>query len=305
MIKKSILLAVIVLFYSCKTATVRSSSTKKDVKAKTNVVGIIKTTKTPELKPKAEPQIVKPQEAKIESKPVILEATTRVQVTTLIVENYIERFKDIAKEEMLKYGIPASITLGQGILESGAGTGPLSMQANNHFGIKCHKEWSGESILHDDDAAGECFRKYNNPEESYKDHSLFLTTRPRYAFLFQLPKNDYKAWAKGLKAAGYATDPNYPVKLYTLIERHGLQKFDAEVLSINGETSIANYKLENTQKENIPTVAANQSYVKHVVIKGDTLYFLSKKYGVSIEKIKELNALIENSLSIGQELLIP
>jgi len=168
---------------------------------------------------------------------VVLEATTSVKVTTKLVLEYIDTFKEIAKDNMVKNGIPASITLGQAILESGAGTGPLSAQANNHFGIKCHKEWDGPSIKYTDDAEDECFRKYNDPSESFRDHSYFLTSRSRYADLFKLDKDDYKRWAKGLKAAGYATDPKYPDKLISLIERYDLQRFDAEVLGKDYETN--------------------------------------------------------------------
>jgi len=124
------------------------------------------------------------------------------------------------------YKIPASITLAQGILESGHGQSTLAKKANNHFGIKCHKGWKGKSILHDDDAKDECFRSYKNPLRSYKDHSLFLVERDRYSSLFKLNRKDYKSWAIGLKAAGYATDPKYAEKLISLIERFKLNRFD-------------------------------------------------------------------------------
>jgi flagellum-specific peptidoglycan hydrolase FlgJ len=224
----------------------------------------------------------------------ILEATTRVKVTTEMVLAYIERYKAIAKENMVKTGIPASITLGQAILESGAGTGPLSMQANNHFGIKCHKEWTGPSIKYTDDAENECFRKYDDPNGSFRDHSYFLTSRPRYASLFQLGKDDYAAWAKGLKAAGYATDPKYPEKLIGLIERYQLGKYDSEVLG----------------KEYVPVVLAKKEIVyteeveKYTVIKGDTLYSLSKKFNISIEELKRKNNMTDNSLSLGQTIIV-
>jgi flagellum-specific peptidoglycan hydrolase FlgJ len=143
----------------------------------------------------------------------VLEATTRVKVTTAMVLSYIERYKEVAKDNMVRTGIPASITLGQALLESGAGTGPLSVQANNHFGIKCHKEWTGPSIRYTDDEENECFRKYDDPSQSFKDHSYFLTSRPRYAELFEFQKDDYRSWAYGLKAAGYATDSKYPENL--------------------------------------------------------------------------------------------
>ncbi len=141
-------------------------------------------------------------------------------------EEYIQLYKDIAIEEMNAYHIPASITLAQGILESGNGNSTLARKANNHFGIKCHKGWSGKTFHMDDDEENECFRRYEDPYESFKDHSIFLTTRDRYAFLFNLEINDYKGWAHGLKQAGYATNPHYPKLLIKLIEEHHLYTYD-------------------------------------------------------------------------------
>ena len=131
---------------------------------------------------------------------------------------------------MQLYGIPASITLAQRILESGAGRSGLSRKSNNHFGIKCHKDWTGERVYHDDDELQECFRKYKDPDISFRDHSLFLTERTRYKDLFKLKKDDYKGWAKGLRKAVYATNPKYPKKLITIIERYKLFNLYAEVL---------------------------------------------------------------------------
>ena len=145
---------------------------------------------------------------------------------------YIEYFKDIAMQEMIDYGIPASITLAQGILESGSGKGRLAVEANNHFGIKCHK-WDGDKIFHDDDKKNECFRKYENPQTSFRDHSVFLTTRSRYEFLFDFKIDDYVSWSEGLKKAGYATDPNYPQKLINIIERYKLYEYDKIVVNKN------------------------------------------------------------------------
>ena len=142
------------------------------------------------------------------------------------IEFYINRYSSVARTEMKAYGIPASITLAQGILESGMGYGRLAKEGNNHFGIKCHNGWKGKSIRHDDDAKDECFRSYKNPLRSYRDHSLFLVDRDRYSFLFKLKRKDYKGWAIGLKAAGYATDPKYAEKLISLIERFDLTRFD-------------------------------------------------------------------------------
>ena len=229
------------------------------------------------------------------SKTEILEATQKIKVTQEMVLNYIANFKTIAKENMTSKGIPASITLAQGILESGAGTGDLALQANNHFGIKCHKEWTGESVRHDDDSPQECFRKYNQPEQSYRDHCAFLTSRPWYSPLFLLPKNDYKAWAKGLKKSGYATDVKYPQKLIGIIERYQLQQYDAEVLGI--EYVEESKSAENTEAE-VPTNVSET----YVVIKGDTLYSISKKFNLTIEDLKRKNNLSENGLALGQTL---
>ena len=141
-------------------------------------------------------------------------------------ERYVERFAPLAVEEMYRSGVPASITLAQGLLESGYGLSTLAVKGNNHFGIKCHNNWRGGKIYHDDDSRGECFRKYDSPEESFRDHSDFLRYRDRYKFLFDLQVTDYQGWAYGLKKAGYATDPSYPSKLIRLIEAYSLHEYD-------------------------------------------------------------------------------
>ncbi|MFH1297381.1 MAG: glucosaminidase domain-containing protein [Bacteroidota bacterium] len=142
------------------------------------------------------------------------------------VRAYIDAYKGIVIQDMRTYGIPSSIKLAQAILESRAGQSILAMEANNHFGIKCHKEWTGKTYWMDDDAPNECFRKYNDAVESFRDHSLFLTTRDRYLFLFSLDVQDFRAWAYGLKSAGYATNPTYPDQLINLIERYSLNQYD-------------------------------------------------------------------------------
>lgn len=205
----------------------------------------------------------------------------------LSVDDYISNFSDIAKSQMRTSKIPASITLAQGILESGSGNGRLALEANNHFGIKCHG-WAGQKIYHDDDEAQECFRKYAAAESSYKDHSEFLTGRERYSKLFLLEPNDYRGWAEGLKAAGYATDGEYPQKLVSLIERYQLHKYDDEVL---------------IKTELIRTTTAG-SNVNHTVVKGDTLYSLSRRYDVPVDVLKALNSLKSTDLSIGQVLVL-
>ncbi|MEQ3661540.1 MAG: glucosaminidase domain-containing protein, partial [Flavobacterium sp.] len=219
-----------------------------------------------------------------------LVATSKVSTTTDDVRLYIDSFKEVAKFNMKEHGIPASITLAQGVLESGAGKGRLSTIANNHFGIKCHTGWTGESVSHDDDAAQECFRKYSDPSESYKDHSLFLTSRSRYNSLFKLDKGDYKSWAKGLKAAGYATDPKYPDKLIGIIERYQLYEYDNEVLN-------RDYQFQ-------PEIIKENNEFFHIVQKGDTLYSLSRKYDLTVEDLKKLNNMNDNALSIDQKIKI-
>ena len=205
---------------------------------------------------------------------------------------YVNTYSKIAINEMNKYNIPASITMAQGILESNAGKGTLALKSNNHFGIKCHKGWNGKKVYHDDDAKGECFRKYKNPEKSYRDHSIFLETRDRYNFLFKYSKKNYVKWAKGLKKAGYATDPKYPEKLIKIIEEYKLWKFDGS------KKSLVNKLKEKSKKRE----KNNTNY--YTVKKGDTLYSISKKYSISVEGLKKLNKLKSNEIKIGQKLKI-
>ena len=202
------------------------------------------------------------------------------------IDKYISEFAPIAIEEMKKFEIPASITLAQGLLESGYGEGRLALKGNNHFGIKCHKEWSGKKIYHDDDKKGECFRKYKDPKESYRDHSLFLTNRPRYAFLFDYNIKNYKQWAYGLKKAGYATDKKYPLKLINLIERLNLKRFDRQAKT--------NIKKDSNKKE----------LFFYRVSKGDTLFSISKKFNIEIKTLVKMNQINDNKIYIGQELII-
>ncbi|GAL74906.1 hemagglutinin [Nonlabens ulvanivorans] len=207
------------------------------------------------------------------------------------VANYVNEFKGVAMKEMHLYKIPASITLAQGILESGSGFGRLSVEANNHFGIKCHTAWTGERIYHDDDEDQECFRKYVSPDYSYRDHSLFLTQRKRYASLFKLDKDDYKGWAYGLRKAGYATDKKYPQKLISLIERYELYQYDAIVLG-------------NPVKTYTETTTSTDKTESHIVKSGDTLYGIAKKYNITVAQLKTYNSLKSTTLSIGQVLIV-
>ncbi|MBF8150123.1 glucosaminidase domain-containing protein [Winogradskyella sp. F6397] len=213
------------------------------------------------------------------------------------VEVYIDLYAEISKNKMRTHKIPASITLAQGILESGVGKGRLAVKANNHFGIKCHG-WTGAKIYHDDDRSQECFRKYPKAEMSYEDHSEFLTGRSRYAGLFKLKQDDYKGWARGLRAAGYATDRKYPQKLISLIERYELHKYDDEVL--NGTTTKST-RNSTTIIEGTPKGSSK----KHTIVKGDTLYSLSRLYKTTVDAIKAKNNLKSNDLTIGQQLIIP
>ena len=261
---------------------------------------VVRTTTKPKVTTKKQPVVT--QTKPVNTKPntttnpktdtqVSLEATSNVKTYAEEIQFYVDNFKEIAKNNMKTHGIPASITLAQGILESGAGKGKLAQSANNHFGIKCHTGWTGESVKHDDDAAQECFRKYQHPSESYRDHSLFLTTRTRYSNLFKLDKGDYEAWAKGLKAAGYATDVKYPDKLIGLIERFELYKYDNEVL---------NRDFKPAKKEII--LAQGGDY--YTIQQGDTLYSLSKRFKLSVDDLKKLNNMSDNAISIGQQIKI-
>ena len=207
------------------------------------------------------------------------------------VGRYIELYAPIAQEEMKLYKIPASITLAQGILESGAGEGELTRRANNHFGIKCHG-WSGENVFHDDDRSQECFRKYNDPKYSYRDHSLFLSERKRYAALFDLDITDYKGWAHGLRAAGYATDRKYPDKLISLIERYQLYLYDTDA-PVNRKVAY--------HHGGKPVDYGDRAYT---VQKGDTLYSIAKRHNLSVEQLQRINNLKGTNIGIGQKLLV-
>lgn len=203
-----------------------------------------------------------------------------------LTQQYIEKFAPIAIRKMQEHKIPASITLAQGVLESGSGRSPLAIKSNNHFGIKCHKSWGGKSVTHDDDAIGECFRRYRYPEDSYEDHSLFLTSRKRYARLFKFKTTDYKNWAYGLKKAGYATDKRYPQKLIGIIKKYKLYKYDRM-------RSVDEAKL-----------TGQSTKIYHTVQKGDTLYSIARLYGLSVNELKKKNGLADTIIKINQELII-
>ncbi len=273
-------------------------------------------------------------------------------------EQYIKKYKDIAIRQMYRHNIPASIILAQACLESSDGNSTLAKKANNHFGIKCHDGWKGKKIRHDDDAKRECFRKYKNAEDSFTDHSNFLSSRTRYASLFDLPLTDYKAWAHGLKAAGYATNPKYAQLLINIIEEHELYKYDskqkysekysstfaqrrAQRLKMRMEkldrkaakaakkakkASDKYYKFtgfEPDQAGSAPEQATGGNRIQkqteesqqnshhkqqqdnayYLIRKGDTLYSIARKHGLTVAEIQKLNPGIKaNELKIGTRL---
>lgn len=230
----------------------------------------------------------------------ILSSSHLLNAQQITVEEYIETWGDVAVEQMIDHGIPASITIAQGILESGHGNSMLAVKGNNHFGIKCH-DWKGASLLKDDDKRNECFRKYDSASASYDDHSAFLTGRSRYAFLFELDQKDYKAWAKGLKKAGYATNPKYPKLLIELIEKHELytlderiesEKYGPEIKRIKSKRHIIASvapasKLVKSDKHD---VFVNENRTKYVVARsGDTFYRIAKEFGIHLRQLNNWN----------------
>nr|WP_321408061.1 glucosaminidase domain-containing protein [uncultured Carboxylicivirga sp.] len=275
--------------------------------------------------------------------------------------DYIELYKDLAVKEMKRTRIPASITMAQGILESGNGNSTLARKSNNHFGIKCHSDWNGQKVYHDDDRRNECFRKYKTVYESYIDHSDFLTGKQRYASLFDLKTTDYKGWAKGLKKAGYATDPKYAHRLINIIEENKLYLLDEEQewtrsdakKSVSGNdnfvinpynTHVPDYNngvkyIRTEEGDTFEAIAsefglrdwelykyndiekgadiskyrylyiqskkgkANRRHQIHTVKEGETLHYISQKYGVKIKSLMRYNGLNENAkLKAGDKL---
>lgn len=198
---------------------------------------------------------------------------------------YINTYSELAVEHMKLYKIPASITLAQGLLESGAGTSELARKSNNHFGIKCGGSWRGRTVRHDDDARDECFRAYGHPRDSYEDHSDFLRRGARYAFLFQLDITDYKEWARGLKKAGYATDPSYANRLITIIEDYDLYKYDRKGVYTERELR----KKPWLMKPHQVYIANGIAYI--IARSGDTFEDIGKEFGISWRKIVKYNDL--------------
>ncbi len=239
--------------------------------------------------------------------------TAQKRITT---PKYIETYKDIAIKKQKKYGIPASITLAQGILESGSGNSKLARKAKNHFGIKCHKGWNGKTFHMDDDAKNECFRKYKKVEDSYNDHSKFLTQRGRYSFLFDYKTTDYKKWAYGLKKAGYATNPKYPQLLIKIIEKYNLDKYDKKYKSKTESKKSDNKKKTAAVKSSALSIAdfkqvkswssgrkmyKNNSTKLIIIEKGDTFNGLAEEFEIYRWQFKNYNDLEKNHvLKIGE-----
>jgi LysM repeat protein len=215
---------------------------------------------------------------------LILTQTYFANVSTISRAEYISAWKIIAVQQMNEYGIPASVTMAQGILESGNGNSKLAIEGNNHFGIKCH-DWDGEKMYLDDDAENECFRVYSDAKESYVDHSEFLKKHKRYDFLFNYSLSDYKAWANGLKQAGYATSPTYADKLIKIIEDEKLYELDKQKLS--NETIVSEHIEFVFAQHQIFTNSIGVNYI--VVKKGDTFYQIAKELGVSMNLLRRYN----------------
>jgi len=245
----------------------------------------------------------------------ILFAQTKRNQATL---DYIEKYKSIAVDKMQQHRIPASITLAQGILESGSGNSELTRQSNNHFGIKCY-DWTGEKVYHDDDIKDDCFRKYAKAEESFEDHSKFLK-KPRYASLFELEITDYKGWAKGLKQCGYATDPKYADRLITLIETYELTKYDTasgndssnseDKQKKEDEVKVEDNYLSESSMGSIP-VGTNHKVVKVegrkavIASRGDTYESIAKEFGLRKWEIRWYNKVKKGSVpEVGQTVYI-
>lgn len=202
-------------------------------------------------------------------------------------QSYIDQYKDLAIEQMLRYNIPASITLAQGLFESSAGRSNLTRSGNNHFGIKCHG-WTGKRTYHDDDAAGECFRAYDNARQSYEDHSRFLATQSRYARLFSLKRTDYRGWARGLKQCGYATNPQYASKLTQIIELYGLNKYDRATTYDRFIAKHASEESPGPDGVRYVIKAYNDNYYV-IAKKGETFKSLGKELGISGRKLAKYN----------------
>ena len=230
-------------------------------------------------------------------------------------DEYIHTYCSMAVAEMKRSGIPASVTLAQGILETECGNSDLVKKSNNHFGIKCKSTWTGESVTHTDDAPNECFRKYNNPADSYKDHSDYLKTSPRYAALFQLAPSDYKGWAYGLKRAGYATNPQYPQIVISNIEKYNLQQYDN--LTEQDFDNLAVNKLLSAQKPVVQNITVDITAIENSIKlknkinglkalmapKGTSLLVIASKANIDLGKLLEFNDLSTDGLINDEQVI--
>lgn len=204
-------------------------------------------------------------------------------------DRYVEQFSPLAVEHMKVYRVPASITLAQGLLESGAGQSVLARKSNNHFGIKCHSDWRGGKVYHDDDLRGECFRKYRKVEDSYVDHSKFLAERSRYSVLFELNIKDYKGWAKGLQKCGYATDRAYANKLIKVIEDYELYRFDSAKKSKKTSTG------KQPEVTGSPrTVFRTYGLIYVVASKNDSFDAIAQSTGFKVKQLIKYNEVPED-----------
>jgi LysM repeat protein len=240
-----------------------------------------------------------------------------------VIKEYVLKYKDIAMEEMKRTGVPAAITLAQGIHETSAGQSVLVIKSNNHFGIKCKAEWNGPSVSHDDDARGECFRKYSSPFDSYKDHSDFLTSRPHYASLFKLDPTDYEAWAWGLKKAGYATNPKYPQILIKLIRDYNLQDYTLIAMGDKpanaNETWVKNRDRDNRNKNTAivtPAVIIEPQKVIYpagvfkinetkvvFVSKGTSFLAVAEQNNLQLNRLFEFNDMRPQDVALADQLI--
>ncbi len=249
-------------------------------------------------------------------------ASLTLTAQRISIEEYIDQFKEIAISEMKRTGVPASITLAQGILETENGNSELVKKSNNHFGIKCKNTWTGETVTHDDDATGECFRAYTNAAESYRDHSDFLKANKRYSALFNLDPADYAGWARGLKKAGYATNPRYPELLVKYIEEYSLQQYTLIALNRLPETDITKAEenetaapveliVENPVPDNDIAAATNDqdkiisiNKTKCVFAKkGTPLLVIANKHNISLIRLMEFNDITEEGLLSKDQLI--
>ena len=256
---------------------------------------------------------------------ICLIITARANAQTISIEEYINTYKEIAIQEMIRTGVPASITLAQGIVETENGNSKLVKKSNNHFGIKCKETWTGPSVSHDDDAPGECFRKYTNADESYIDHSNFLRTRKHYDFLFTLDPVDYKAWAYGLKKAGYATNPRYPDLLIKYIETYNLNDYSLiamgkkkadEPVIVKTNQPVSNPQTTTVVTDPVVKVEGKKQTVVYPVgefkinetrvmyaTKGTSFLAIAQQYNIALKYIFDFNDLKESEALANDQLI--